>query len=377
MNAEFAQYFLPCAKKAFSEIESRFAFLDFFAGSGLVSQALKKYFRVAWANDICAKKAAVYKANHKNAPFYLCSITSINGKTLPECSLSWASFPCQDLSLAGNTAGIRAKRSGLVWEWLRVMDEMEKQPPILAAENVTGLFSADAGANYKELHKALLKRGYRAGAVLLDAADWLPQSRPRIFIAAVAENIDLPSDLVSSGPTWAHSTAIKKVARNLNGWIWWNLPKPEKRTSKLSDLIDFSLECHDKFVSEKNLAMIPPAHMQKLQESGLKVVPGYKRIRNRQQVLELRFDETAGCLRTPTGGSSRQYLVMKYGEEWRTRILSPREAARLMGAPEEFLLPGSFNDGYKAMGDAVAVPVVAYLAKHLLLPLVELCSDHA
>jgi len=153
------------------------------------------------------------------------------------------------------------------------------------------------------------------------------------------------------------------------------LPKPEKRNSKLSEIVDFSLPCHDEIISGKNLAMIPPAHKRRLEECGLKVVPGYKRIRNKHQVLELRFDDTAGCLRTPTGGSSRQYLVIKRDNEWRTRLLSPREAARLMGAPDTFKLPGSFNDGYKAMGDAVAAPVAAYLAKFLLAPLAELCRD--
>ena len=93
--------------------------------------------------------------------------------------------------------------------------------------------------------------------------------------------------------------------------------------------------------------------------------------------MELRFDDVAGCLRTPAGGSSRQYLIIKMDGEWRTRILTPREAARLMGAPDSFKLPGSFNDGYKAMGDAVAAPVAAYLAEHLLVKLVEACRDLA
>lgn len=357
--------------------DSRPSFLDFFAGSGLVSYALAPYFREVWANDICPKKAAVFEANHKNAPFNLCSITDINGRDLPSCTLSWASFPCQDLSLAGNTEGIRAKRSGLVWEWLRVMDEMLTIPPILVAENVVGLISTNSGVNYKELHEALLKRGYKIGALLLDAVNWLPQSRPRIFVVAVSDNIDIPSSLTCQFPTWTHSSAIKKVSRGLKGWIWWKLPKPEKRSLKLSELIEFSLPCHNEIISKKNLEMLSPIHRQKLKECDLKVVPGYKRIRNKRQVLELRFDETAGCLRTPTGGSSRQYLVIKYGNEWRTRILSPREAARLMGAPDIFKLPGSFNDGYKAMGDAVAAPVAAFLAKHLLLPLTEQFHTHA
>jgi DNA (cytosine-5)-methyltransferase 1 len=240
---------------------------------------------------------------------------------------------------------------------------------------VVGLVSTDGGAHYRELHMALVKRGYKVGAVLLDAVHWLPQSRPRIFVVAVDARACIPRNLTSEKPTWAHSAAIQKVAVGLDDWIWWDLPKPEKRTVTFSEIVDFSLPCQDAATSRKNLAMVPPAHMRRLQESGLPVVPGYKRIRNKQQVLELRFDDIAGCLRTPAGGSSRQYLVIKQGSEWRTRILSPREAARLMGAPETFKLPGTFNDGYKAIGDAVAAPVAAHLAKHLLSPLATVCND--
>jgi DNA (cytosine-5)-methyltransferase 1 len=101
------------------------------------------------------------------------------------------------------------------------------------------------------------------------------------------------------------------------------------------------------------------------------VFPGYKRTRNGHQVLELRFDNIAGCLRTPGGGSSRQLLVIYSDGLFKTRLLTVREAARLMGVRESYRIEGSYNDGYKAMGDAVAVPVVRYLARHLLAPLSE------
>ena len=55
----------------------------------------------------------------------------------------------------------------------------------------------------------------------------------------------------------------------------------------------------------------------------------------------------------------------------RSRLLSPREAARLMGADDTFLLPDRYNDAYKAMGDGVVVPVVRWLSKQLLLPIAE------
>jgi DNA (cytosine-5)-methyltransferase 1 len=355
--------------------DERPPFLEFFAGSGLVGHALAPYFRDVWANDICPKKAAVFCANHEGTPFVLASVGDVRGKKLPASVLSWASFPCQDLSLAGNGKGIHAERSGLVWEWLRVMDEMQHRPPILAAENVVGLVSGYGGSHYKELHKALVEQDYVVGAILLDAVHWLPQSRPRIFVIAVDAKVPIPQRLVAHKPTWAHSSTIQKAASGLEHWVWWKLPKPLKRVENLSDIVDFSVPCQDVATSRKNLEMVPPTHMRRLENSELSVVPGYKRIRNKKQVLELRFDDVAGCLRTPAGGSSRQYLVIRQGNEWRTRVLSPREAARLMGAPDSYRLPGTFNDGYKAMGDAVAVPVVEYLAKHLLAPLAVACND--
>ena len=99
--------------------------------------------------------------------------------------------------------------------------------------------------------------------------------------------------------------------------------------------------------------------------------PGYRRMRNGRQVLELRFDDVAGCLRTPEGGSSRQLLVIARNGNLETRLITVREAARLMGARESYRIVGSYNDGYKAMGDAVAVPAVRYLAQHLLSPLAQ------
>lgn len=371
------QYSLFHSPRPVNEADARPAFLDFFAGSGLVSLALSPFFKPVWMNDICGKKAAVFWANHEGTPFILGSITKVHGAEVPPAMLSWASFPCQDLSLAGGGEGIRAKRSGLVWEWLRVMDEMPRRPPVLAAENVVGLVSTHAGEHYRQLHEALVQRGYRVGAILLDAVRWLPHSRPRIFIIAVEKRVSVSKLPQTEGPNWLHNAAVRQVAHGLENWVWWRLPEPPPHHKTLSDILDLDTPCQDLETSRKNLSLIPEEHLRRLRKSNLPAVPGYKRTRNGRQVMELRFDDVAGCLRTPAGGSSRQYLIIKMDGEWRTRILTPREAARLMGAPDSFKLPGSFNDGYKAMGDAVAAPVAAYLAEHLLVKLVEACRDLA
>jgi DNA (cytosine-5)-methyltransferase 1 len=353
---------------------SKPTFLDFFAGSGLVTEALKSYFTPVWANDICEKKASVYCANHSKRVFRLAPIEEVTGHDVPPAILSWASFPCQDLSLAGNIEGIKSSRSGLVWQWLRVMDEMPGRPPLAVAENVAGLVSAAKGEHYRQLHMALIERGYKVGAVLIDAAHWVPQSRKRVFVIAVDRSL-ATSDLEENGPGWCHPPAVRRVADTLKDWVWWRLPEPPPRKIKLEDIIDFDAPCDDDEKTKRLLNLIPPKHRERLQTamaSGMKVFPGYKRIRNGRQVLELRFDGLAGCLRTPEGGSSRQFLVLCLNGKVQTRLLSVKEAAALMGVRKSYKIPGSYNDGYKAMGDAVAVPPVRYLARHLLVKLAVL-----
>ncbi|PAF28589.1 DNA cytosine methyltransferase [Paenibacillus sp. 7516] len=357
--------------------KSTFTFLEFFAGSGLVTYALKNHFKAVWANDIDEKKATIYTANHGNKYFQLGDISNIQGNDLPEVDLAWASFPCQDLSLAGLSAGINGQRSGMVWEWLRVLDEMSDKPSLLVAENVEGLISSNKGDHYRVLHEALRIRGYKVGAIMLDAARWVPQSRPRIFVIALKREIMIPDELVSEEPTWLHTKAIAKVGVTLEDWVWWNMPVPPSRKSSLSDIIEWEAPCDHNQISERNISLINDRHLDKFLTGEVVVAPGYKRTRNGKQVLELRFDGIAGCLRTPGGGSSRQYLVINHNGKVQTRLLTVRETARLMGAPETYKLPGTYNDGYKAMGDAVSAPVAKYLAKHLLVKLAIVASNYA
>lgn len=350
----------------------RLSFLDFFAGSGLVTEGLSPFFQAAWTNDVCSSKRDVYVANHGAGHFHFGPIEAVRGADLPEAALSWGSFPCQDLSLAGRGAGLGAGRSGLFWEWLRVMDEMPERPGVVAAENVAGLVSTSGGAHYRALHEALAARGLRVGALILDAAAWLPQSRRRVFVVAAGKDVAL-SGLTLDGPGFGHPKPLVRAAEGLSDFIWWSLPEPARNHgAALEDIIDWDAPCDPSKKAAHNLSLIPPAHRRRLEEAagaGGRVFPGYKRTRQGRQVLELRFDGLAGCLRAPRGGSSRQHLVLTDDGGFKTRLLTVREAARLMGAPDSYKIPGRYNDGYQAMGDAVAVPAARHLAEHLLAPL--------
>jgi DNA (cytosine-5)-methyltransferase 1 len=123
-----------------------------------------------------------------------------------------------------------------------------------------------------------------------------------------------------------------------------------------------------------------PANRAKVamaKKSGLLVVGAvYKRTRTdatgkKIQRAEVRFDGMAGCLRTPAGGSSRQIILLVKGEEVRSRLLSSREAARLMGLPDTYILPRNYYEAYRFAGDGVAVPVVRHIAQSILEPILE------
>jgi DNA (cytosine-5)-methyltransferase 1 len=122
-------------------------------------------------------------------------------------------------------------------------------------------------------------------------------------------------------------------------------------------------------MSDVNLAKIEEA-----KRAGRKMVGTlYRRTRYQNGVkiqrAEARFDEIAGCLRTPAGGSSRQYVLMVDKGRVRSRLMSARETARLMGLPDEYILPENYNEAYHLTGDGVVVSVVQYISEHFLKPL--------
>jgi DNA (cytosine-5)-methyltransferase 1 len=127
------------------------------------------------------------------------------------------------------------------------------------------------------------------------------------------------------------------------------------------------------------LSLMNSTHQNKLRDArrlslatGKTIVGGvYKRMRDGEQRAEVRFDNVSGCLRTPAGGSSRQTIVVIDGDKLRSRLLSPREAARLMGLSDSYVLPDSYNKAYHLAGDGVAVDVVNFLARYLLEPILS------
>ncbi len=355
---------------------------EFFAGGGLAGLGLEG-FRIAFANDIDAMKAAAWRANH-DAGFHQGDVWDLDTADLPGSpDLLWASSPCQDVSLAGARAGLEARRSGAFWGFWRLVQQLRAEgraPPVVVLENVVGLLTSGKGADFAAVCSAMVEAGYRMGALEMDAAHWLPQSRPRLFIIAMRE-LEAPE---TAGPCGAFHTARLVAAQAAlpdavrAAWAWWSLPSPPRRNLDLAALLepDDAVAWFDDAETERLLALAGPLHRARLESVATtgerRAGAAYRRVRveagTKVQRLEMRFDGLAGCLRTPAGGSSRQYVLVCEGGRIRARRLTGREAARLMGVADAYRLPASESAALKLMGDAVAVPVVRALSDGLLLP---------
>lgn len=375
-------------------VSPKFQALEFFAGGGLARLGLAAQFETIWANDIDPVKAATLTSNFGDAGFELGDVHTLNAQHIPKADLAWASFPCQDLSLAGGRAGLGAKRSGAFYGFVDIIQSLqrrERAPKILVIENVTGLLTSHNGQDFVALMQALDDLGYQAGALEIDARHFVPHSRPRVFIVACFKTVLIPDALrmalthISPFRTTAIERAWHKLPMSLKDkTIWWALPVPPKPNQSLLELIDATDQnWWSQAKTEVLINSVSPKHREKLAEvqaSGKAQIGAiYRRTRRVNGVArpfaEIRFDGLAGCLRTPSGGSSRQFLLFVDGREVRARALNAREAMRLMGVPDSYILPKSALAGLKIAGDGVAVPVVAWLSAHLVGPLARQTSS--
>lgn len=368
-------------------------FYEFFAGAGMARAGLGSRWRCLFANDFDSKKAATYALNWGDENLVCGDVREISTDDLNGVAdLVWASFPCQDLSLAGGGAGLKGERSGTFWPFWHLMlglaDE-SRAPAVIVLENVCGTLSSHGGEDFSAICKALREGGYKFGALVVDAVHFVPQSRPRLFIVAARADITIPTTLSETGPGEVfHPRSLQntfgKMPADLRAdWIWWKLPEPPTRKTLVSDLLEddpSDVPWHTPAETQKLLGMMSGINLEKVRSAkreGRRTAGTiYKRTRRDEagrkvQRAEVRFDGIAGCLRTPAGGSSRQLVLVVDGRRIRSRLISGRETARLMGLPDDYSLPKSYNEAYHLTGDGVVVPVVRFLETSLIHPVMK------
>src|SRR5271155_3819335 len=154
-------------------------FYEFFAGGGMVRAGLGTSWRCLFSNDFDHKKSRVYRENWGSAELKTADVGTLTRTDVPgRTDLAWASFPCQDLSLAGAGAGLKGDRSGTFWPfWNLVMGLVEecRAPRLVVLENVCGTLTSHDGKDFATICCALQQGGYRVGGIVIDAALFVPQ----------------------------------------------------------------------------------------------------------------------------------------------------------------------------------------------------------
>jgi len=374
------------------------SYLEFFAGGGMVRAGLGGRWKCLFANDFDRLKVQVYADNWGGREILEDDIHKVRVENLPRrADLAWASFPCQDLSAAGNGLGIgqasggNRTRSGTFWAFTNLMKGLKldgRLPRIVVLENVVGLLTINGGEEFKAVIAALERLGMRAGAVVLDARHFLPQSRPRVFIVAVSKTAKVSDDLLRAKPhpTWHPDpliNAVEKLSPQCREqWLWFNLgaaPELKKTLSQIVSDRPRGVDWHTPAETKRLIGMMSETHRRKLSEAkktGKRMV-GTLSLRMRPlngktvQRTEICFRGLAGCLRTPKGGGSRPRIIVVKGADVRTRLLAPAEAASLMGLKASYQLPEVYEYAFRVVGDGVAVPVVSFLRAKLLNPLLR------
>ena len=354
-----------------------FTFYEFFAGAGMARLGLGEGWECLFANDFDAMKARAYRDNFGDGHFHQGDVWALHPHDLPgRADLAWASSPCQDLSLAGARAGLSGGRSSAFfgfWWLMEALAGQERAPRVVVIENVSGLFNSHGGRDFEAVCAVLAGAGYRFGALELDASAFVPQSRVRCVIIATLEDAGPCAGRPSGSRVVAEAKARLPAALQAH-WVDWAF-SPPLRNADLAAVLepDDAVAWRSDEKTAALAAQMDGLHRLRLDAaiaSGERRTGAvFRRMRGTEQRAEARFDGLAGCLRTPGGGSSRQFLVVVDKGRVRSRLLTPREAARLMGLPESYRLPRSTTAALHLAGDGVVVPMVRHLAAQILEPL--------
>jgi DNA (cytosine-5)-methyltransferase 1 len=357
---------------------------EFFAGIGLMRVGLEKAgWRIIFANDIDHDKWEMYRDHFGNTgEFIIEDIHKLQPSQVPTVALATASFPCNDLSLAGARHGLAGAQSSAFWGFIDTLKSMKRErrlPPLVLLENVTGFLTSHGGHDFEDALLALNDLGFAVDAFIIDAARFVPQSRQRLFV--IGSRACDPFALRETRSFYESEFRPAPLASfilmhpDIN-WRVRDLPPLPKCPKRIADVLEDLPHNHQMWWSRKRcdymLGQMSPRHTAQAQAMihGSTTTYGtvFRRVRNGRSMAELRTDGIAGCLRTPRGGSGRQILLAAGKGRSAVRLLTPRECARLMGA-DDFVVKVPLNQALFGFGDAVCVPVIEWIGHNYLNPL--------
>lgn len=309
----------------------KFTFIDLFAGIGGIRLAYQRQggkcvFTSEWDNF--AK--ITYEINFGEVPFG--DITKIKENSIPDHDLLLAGFPCQPFSIAGVSKknslgrdhGFLDKTQGtLFFDVARILQN--KRPKVFMLENVKNLVSHDKKRTFKIILDTLKDLDYNVHYKILDGKHFVPQHRERIIIVGF----------------------YNKVFYGHDNFRWPDIPKVSNRVVDiLSEIPEEKYTLSDKLWSYlQNYAI-------KHKEKGNGFGYGLTNVNSISRTLSARYYKDGSEILIPQEGKN-------------PRRLTPRECARLMGYPDDFIIGVSDNQAYRQFGNSVVVPLIESVAKEI------------
>jgi len=337
---------------------------------------------VAFANDIEEDKWRMYRDHFGDTgEFVLGDIHKLDPATVPTVALATASFPCNDLSLAGARKGLEGSQSSAFWGFVDILSKMElrRRPPLVLLENVTGFLTSNEGEDFKDALLALIRLGYAVDTFMIDAVHFVPQSRQRLFVVGLKTK---ETTQLNDSPKFYESDTRPSALADFILWhpeINWRirqLPPLPVLNRRLDDILETLSPNSQMWWSRERCEYLLNQMSPKHRATADRMIAGkqttfgtvFRRVRKNKSMAELRTDGIAGCLRTPRGGSGRQILFAAGKGRFAVRLLTPRECARLMGA-DDFTLKVPLNQALFGFGDAVCVSVIEWITRNYLNPI--------
>lgn len=336
------------------EVSEDFRFIDLFAGIGGLRRGFEPLGgRCVFTSEWDRWSQATYKANYACDHEVAGDITKIAGDAIPAHDLLLAGFPCQPFSIAGvskknalgRAHGFRCEAQGtLFFDVARIIEH--HRPRAFVLENVKNLVNHDRGRTFGVIHQVLTEElGYQVHWKVIDARSWVPQHRERIFIVGFRDHN-------------AFSFADFAVPDPLAGPRIGSILHPEDGT-----------EAPEKPYTDGNIGRVSSRY--ELSDHLWRYLQDYA-AKHRERGNGFGFG-LVGPDHVSRTLSARYYKdgseILVAGEGRNPRRLTPRECARLMGfdrpGGSDFRIPVSDTQAYRQFGNAVVVPVVEAVARHI------------
>ena len=304
----------------------RYKMIDLFAGIGgtRLGFALTGAVNIVFSDEFNKFSQKTYKANFGDMPEG--DITKINEKDIPDHDILVGGFPCQAFSQAGLKKGFSDTRGTLFFDIARIIKE--KRPKACLMENVKNLVGHDHGNTFATIKEVLEDLGYAVYSKVLASKDFgVPQHRERIYIVCF-DKAQIPN------------------------FADFEYPVPPCIKTRLGDILE--KEVDPKYTISDALWNGHRRRKEENKKAGKGF--GYTLFNSESQ-----YTNTISARYYKDGS---EILIEQQGKN--PRKLTPREAARLQGFPDNFIIPVSDTQAYKQFGNSVSVPVIRAIAEQII-----------